>query len=404
VLVVVGTVSYYLYVRRHQVAGGTEAGMYKVRLERAEAAFVDAQKKQEGQRYERALALYKEAEKLASDVTQGLAEEEPGIRRLAEEALGRFRTKRESYEEWLEENREHIEAENALRKEREEQIGLGRAFFHGGWIDPGEARLVSSGERTLFPEEEALGKALAKEGSSDEELDTLLQAFLRRAWAFQEKFYLRERFWIPHGGSLPLPEPIPTGARGTTYPEGVSGDHFSGVYLAPITFSASGAPPRGTMEWDKTEGSLRIVTILHDSTAEAEAASKTNDIVTLSQNARLVSSRVASTFTLPCSPDDYSRLSDMMKEGTPPVLQALVKVTSIHEEATSREIPHALADGAKFSQSLKHHQYTLGLTVIRSSWSRFSPGDNPIYLPLFLEKEPPGGFYQIARKALGIEE
>ena len=405
VLVVIGAVSYYLYAKRSQVAGGTDAGMYKVRLERAEAAFVDAQKKQENQRHERAFALYKEAEELASDVIHGLAEdEEPEIRRLAEEALDRFSTKRESCEEWLEENREHLEGEKALRKEREEQLGLGRAFFHGGWIAPGDAGLVFSGERTLFPEEEALGKALAKEGNSDEELDALLQAFLRRAWAFQEKFYLRERFWTPHRGLLPLPEPIATGARGTTYPEGVSGDHFPGVYLARITFSASGAPPRGTMEWDKTEGALRIVALLHDSTAEAEAASKAKGIVTLSHNAKLVSSRATSTFTLPCSPDDYSHLSDLIKEGTPPVLQALVKVTSVHEEATSREILHALADGAKFSQSLKHHQYTLGFTVIQSCWSRPSPGDKPAYLPLFFEKEPPGGLYQIARKALGIEE
>lgn len=405
VLVVIGAVSYYLYARRHQVAGGTEVGMYKMRLERAEVAFVDAQKKQEDQRHERAFALYKEAEKLASEVLQGLAEdEEPEVRRLAEEALGRFRAKRESCEEWLEENREFLEAEKAFRKERAEQLGLGRAFFHGGWIAPGEAGLVPSGERMLFPEEEALGKALAKEGSSDEELEALLQAFLRRAWDFQGKFYLRGRFWTPHDGLLPLPEPIPTGARGTTYPEDVSGDHFPGVYLARITFSASGALPRGTMEWDKTEGLLRIVALLHDSTAEAEAASKANDIVTLFQNARLVSSRVASTFALPCSADDYSHLSDLMKEGMRPVLQVLVKVTSVHDEATSREIPHVLADGAKFFQRLKHHQYTLGLTVIRSCWSHFSPGDKPAYLPLFLEKEPPDGLYQIARKALGIEE
>jgi len=403
VLALVAGLGYYLFFAQQRAADVSDDELYTAKLDRAEATSKEAGEEQELRRYDQALDLYREAEELAKEAAAGLPEEgDPAIRSRAGRLLARFSEERKAYAEWLEANRARLEAEEEFRRESEKQVQLGRAFFHGGWIPPEDEGLVPSGQTVLFPEEDALEKALARQDVGDAEMDKLLGALLRRVEVFQEKYYLEKRFWNPHRGPLPEPEPILTEAHGTRYPAKVSAEQFPEVYLARVTFSPSGPLPRGTLQWDEGRGRAQATVVFHDSVAAARAATEAKDIVKLSQQARLVSSTATATMTLDDSQEDSSFLSGLIRRETPPLLLLVFRVAEINDQAASREIPHELDDGSKFSQVWGHHKYTLTLNVIQATW--FRRGDQSACLPLFPEKEPKDGLYRVAIRALGMEE
>jgi hypothetical protein len=404
-LVLIGAFGYYFFFWQQESAGVNKIELYTTKLDRAEDTFKEAKGEESLRRYDRALDLYKEAEDLAKEACEGLSDaEEPGVRKRGQELLERFSAQWKSYAEWFQANRARLEAEEEFRKESEEQTRQGRVFFHGGWIRPEDEGLVPAEGRLVFPEEEALEKALAKEKTDKAELDARLGALLRRIGAFQEKFHLEQRFWKRQQGPLPQPEPAMSGALGTCYPEDISAARFPGVYLVQVAFSASDSPPRGSIRWDEANGRAQIAVVFHDSTAQAKAATEAKDIVALSQRASLVSSRVTTTFASRDSKEDCAFLNNLVQEGTPPILQLFFKVSDLRSECASKQIPHDLSDGTKFSQKLTHYEYAFTLAVLQARWVRRLPGEAPIYLPLFPEREPKDGLYQAAIHALGMGE
>jgi len=403
VLALVAGFGYYLFVTQQRDIDVSADELCAAKLDRAESTFKEAGEEQELRRYDQALDLYREAEELAKEAAEGIPEEgAPALRSRARKLLARFSEERKSYTEWLEANRARLEAEEEFRRESAEQTEQGRVFFHGGWISPEDEGLVPSGQTVLFPEEDALEKALARQEIEDAEMENLLGALLRRVEGFQEKYYLEKRFWKPHGGALPEPEPIPVGAHGTRYPEKISAAQFPEVYLARATCSSSGPFPRGDLKWDEERGSALVSIVFHDSVAAARAATETKDIVKLSQKPKLVSSIATATVTLEGSQEDFSLLKGLIESEVPPALQLFFRVAGIKDQAASREIPHELEDGTKFSQVWVHHKYTLTLTVIQTDWLRRGPQSS--CLPLFPEKEPKDGLYRAAIRALGMEE
>jgi hypothetical protein len=402
-LVLVGALGYYFFFWQQEAAGVDNAELYTAKLDRAETTFQEAKEEEGIRRYDRALDLYKEAEDLAKEASEGIPETEaPGLRKRARELLERFSAQHKTYAEWLQANRARLEAEEAFRKESEEQTREGRAFFHGGWIRPEDEGLVPAEKGLGFPEEEALEKALAAKERNEAELDAKLGALLRRLAVFQEKFYLEQRFWKRHQGPLPQPEPALTGALGTCYPEEVAAARFPGVYLVQVAFSASDSPPRATLQWDEADGRAQLRVVFHDSTAQAKAATEAKDIVALSQKANLVSSRVTAAFALRDSKEDCAFLNNLVREGNPPVLQLLFKVADLRTERTAKQIPHDLSDGTKFAQTLTHYEYTFTLAVLQARWCRRLPGEAPVSVPLFPEREPKDGLYEVAIRALGL--
>ena len=404
VLAVVAWFTYRDIQKKEQASTVDQAKLFESRLEQATETFKGADEEMNFQRYELALDLYKEAEEAAAEL---LKEEDigsyPEVERQAKADLRRFQKKRETYAAWLEEHRKEFQIAEALEREAEQQRELGRVRFHGGWISPGEFGIRQAGKKGVLAEEASIEATLAQK-TSDEAINPLLEAFLGRAWAFQGKYYLKEHFWEQHKGPLLEPEFLIIGARGTRYPEGVTAAHFSGNYLARIPFVKQEKLPLGKLlQWDETKNGIRVEAVFHDSRASAEAVSRSKNVVTLSQNTSLVSSVVTGVVSLSRSKEDFVFLENLAKGEAPPVLQIVFKVSSVEDKSSSRDIVHTIDDGKRLTQTLTHHDYTLRLEPISIRWFRriSSAKGEPIHLPAFLDEEPEGGLYDIARRATG---
>jgi pSer/pThr/pTyr-binding forkhead associated (FHA) protein len=398
VLAGIGVYAWFSFSKAKVESGVSKSEVMISKLNRAELSFSEGDEEHKLERYDQALALYQEAEDMAKEVLD--AGIEMDVERRAKGLHQKFVNKGRSYTTWLEENRARIQAIETWRAEKKQQIEEGNTFFHGGWIHPDDASLVQSGDQMLFSEGAALQKAIA--AKAENELDSRLQAFIRRVWKFQETYRCEGRFWIKHDGWLPLPEHVITGAFGTRYPENVTLGHFPGVYLTRIFFNKSKDLPSAQLGWDDEGKKILLSVLYHDTTKEAVEATKAKDIVSLAQKPTLASSICMAEFAVPASKEDYDLIKGLVAGETPPVLQFFVKVTNIEASKNTKEINHALADGNKFTQTHHHYDYIHEFQVVHFRWFRHLPGDD-FYLPMFLEKEPKTGLYQLAKKALGVE-
>jgi tetratricopeptide (TPR) repeat protein len=398
VLIGIGIYAWFSFSKAKVESGVSKSDVMRSKLNRAELSFDDADEEHKLERYDRAIELYQEAEDMAREVLD--ADIEMDVKRPAKSLHQKFVNKRRSYTAWLEENRARIQAIEAWRAEKKQQTKLGNTFFHGGWIYPEDAGLVQSGEQMLFPEEDALKKAI--EANVENEIDSRLQSFIRRVWKFQETYRRAGRFWTGHDGWLPLPEHVITGAFGTRYPENVTLGHFPGVRLTRIFFNKAKDLPSAQLGWDGEAKKILLSVLYHDTTKEAVEATRAKDIVSLAQKPTLASSICMAEFAVPASKEDYDIIKGLVAGETPPVLQLLVKATNIEASKNTKEINHTLDDGNKFTQIHHHYDYILELQVVHFRWFSHLPGDD-FYLPMFLEKEPKTGLYQWAKKALGVE-
>ncbi|MDP7249439.1 MAG: FHA domain-containing protein [Planctomycetota bacterium] len=398
VLAGIGIYAWFSFSKAKVESGVSKSEVMASKLNRAEISFTEADEEHKLERYDRCLELYQEAEDMAKEVLD--ADIELDVERRAKKLHQKFVNKRRSYTTWLEENGARIQAIEAWRAEKKQQTEQGNTFFHGGWIHPDDAGLVTSGDQMLFPEEDALKKAI--DANAENEIDSRLQPFIRRAWKFQETYRRDGRFWVEHDGWLPLPEHVITGAFGTRYPENVALGHFPGVYLTRIFFNKSKDLPSAQLGWDDEGKKILLSVLYHDTTKEAVEATRAKDIVSLAQKPVLASTICMAELAVPAAKEDYDLIKGLVAGETPPVLQLFVKATNIEATKNTKEINHTLDDGNKFTQTHHHYDYILEIQVVHFRWFRHLPGDD-FYLPMFLEKESKTGLYQLAKKALGVE-
>jgi hypothetical protein len=398
IMVLVGILGVlHLSRKRREQAESLEIQVIKVRLDRASQALAQAQQARQLQQPNRALDRYQEAASLAKaimDAAQG-----PALLRLKERGRilrDQIQSEQKEYEMRLEQSPPPRPKDTEAHPE-ESADAKKLILFHGGQIDAQEAGLIRQDNQAGLPEEWALEKALAAPNRTATSIDPALQAFLLKAWEFQEHYYLDLSLWKPVISPLPGPVPIPPGSRGLRYPPGVATTHFPGVYLARLLMAEKNALPH-RMTWENN--GVRITTVFSDNTRETEAATQTDDLLILSQNIRPIGSVVTASFLLPLAQEPFAAVQTLSRSETPPILQIAFKVTGITEKSSSREVPHMLKNGTELVQVLTRLEYTLSLEVLHGRWFRRLSGNASPYVPLLLEQEPKDGLYDVARRAL----
>jgi len=334
----IGVYAWFSFSKAKTESGVSKSAVMMSKLNRADISFAEADEEHKLERYNRALELYQEAEDMAREVLN--TDIEMDVEQRAKNLQQKFVNKRRSYTTWLEENRTRIQAIEEWRAEKKQQTAQGNTFFHGGWIYPEDAGLVQSGDQMLFPEEDALQKAI--EANAENELDSRLKAFIRHVWKFQETYRREGRFWVKHNGRLPLPEHVITGAFGTRYPEKVTLGHFPGVYLTRVFFNKSNDLPSAQLGWDDEGKKILLSVLYHDTTKEAVEATKAKDIVSLAQKPTLSSSICMAELAVPASKNDYELIKGLLPAKPRPYCSSLSKPpTSRPPRPPKRSITHS---------------------------------------------------------------